>query len=273
VGDVTHDADKIATNRAFWDDRVAVHAASDFYDVAGLKAGRSALEPFEIDEAGPVDGLDLVHLQCHFGLDTLSWARLGAHVTGLDFSLPAIETARRLAADIGTDAEFVASDLYDAVRALGDRQFDVVYTGLGALNWLPDIPRWAAVVEHLLRSGGFLYLAEFHPFSAVFSYQDLTVSTPYWGDPSGDWSHGEGSYVETEDHFAADESWEWNHTLAEVIGALLDNGLVLESFHEHAHTLYRRWPFLERHDDGTYWLPAGVPSLPLLYSLKMRKAR
>ncbi len=213
TNDMTDDADKIATNRALWDDRVPAHVASDFYDVEGFKAGRSALEPFEIEEAGPVDGLDLVHLQCHFGLDTLSWARLGAHVTGLDFSEPAVGSARRLASDVGIDADFVASDVYDAVAALGGRTFDVVYTGLGALNWLPDILRWAGVVDALLRPGGFLYLAEFHPFTDVFSYQDLTVETSYWGDPAGEWSHGDGSYVETEDRFAADESWEWNHAL------------------------------------------------------------
>jgi SAM-dependent methyltransferase len=186
-------ADKIATNRALWDDRVPAHVASDFYDVDGFKAGRVAVEPFEIEEVGPVDGLDLVHLQCHFGLDTLSWARLGAQVTGLDFSEPAVAAARQLASDIGIDADFVASDVYDAVAALGGRQFDVVYTGLGALNWLPDIGRWAGVVEALLRPGGFLYLAEFHPFADTFSYQDLTLEYSYWTGPEGIHSEGAGS--------------------------------------------------------------------------------
>jgi len=100
--------------------------------------------------------------------------------------------------------------------------------------------------------------------------RQLAVETPYWGDPAGTWSRGDGSYVETEDRFAADESWQWNHALSSVLGALLDRGLVLESFSEHPYTRYRRWPFLDRRDDGTYWLPAEVPSLPLLYSLTMR---
>ncbi|MGZ4718443.1 MAG: class I SAM-dependent methyltransferase [Acidimicrobiales bacterium] len=263
--------DKIGRNRALWDDRVPAHVASDFYDVDGFKAGRVTVEPFEIEEVGPVDGLDLVHLQCHFGLDTLSWARLGAHVTGLDFSEPAVAAARRLAADIGVDAQFVTSDVHDAVAALGGRQFDVVYTGLGALNWLPDMDRWAGVVEQLLRPGGFLYLAEFHPLGDVFAYQDLTVAHSYWTGPEGMRSEGDGSYVETDDRFEHTESFEWNHPLSRVIGALLQRGLVLESFHEHPFTLYRRWPFLERRADGTYWMPDEMPQLPLIYSLKARK--
>jgi len=273
MADPSPDADdKIAANRALWDDRVPVHATSDFYDVDGFKAGRSTLEPFEVEEVGPVAGLDLVHLQCHFGLDTLSWARLGARVTGLDISEVGVATAQDLADEVGIDADFVAGDVYGAVAALGGRTFDVVFTGLGALNWLPDIDRWAAVVDALLRPGGFLYLAEFHPWVNTLSYQDLTVETSYWNDPEGELSIGDGSYVETSDTFSHTESWEWNHALSEVMGALLDRGLAVELFHEHPYTLYRRWPFLEARQHGTFWLPEGMPGLPLMYSLKMRKA-
>src|SRR5580700_2149331 len=126
-----------------WDERVPIHVAGAFYDVDGFRSGRRqlALEPFEVEEVGDVAGRTLLHLQCHFGLDTLSWARLGARVTGLDFSEPAVTAAGRLAAEIGVDADFVCADLYDAVTALGHRTFDVVYTGKGALIWLPDIVR------------------------------------------------------------------------------------------------------------------------------------
>jgi SAM-dependent methyltransferase len=268
---MTDEADKRARNREMWDDRVPAHVASDFYDIDGFRAGRTALRPFEIAEVGPVEGLDLVHLQCHFGLDTLSWARLGARVTGVDFSGPAVEAARALAAEVGIDAEFVAADVYDAVGALGGREFDIVYTGLGALNWLPDMERWASVVDRLLRPGGLAYVPEFHPVHGIFADDDLTVEFSYWTQPEGLRFEGDGSYVETDDRFEHTESWEWIHPLSRVIGALLDRGLVLESFHELPYTLFRRWPFLEPHDDGTWWLPEGMPELPLMYTLMLRK--
>ena len=130
--------------------RAPLHVTSAFYDVDGFRAGRSDLRPFEVEEMGDVAGRELVHLQCHFGLDTLSWARLGAQVTGLDFSQPAIAAACALATDLDLDATFVVSDVYDASAALGST-YDIVYTGIGALCWLPDIPRWARVVRDLLR--------------------------------------------------------------------------------------------------------------------------
>jgi SAM-dependent methyltransferase len=156
-----------ALNRANWDDRVPVHLASSFYDVAGFRDGASTLRPFELAEVGSVAGRSLVHLQCHIGLDTLSWARRGALVSGLDFSAPAISAASSLAVSLGLPAEFVVADVYDAVAAFGGQRFDIVYTGIGALVWLPDVPRWARVVAGLLAPGGFVYLAEAHPFAQI----------------------------------------------------------------------------------------------------------
>ena len=168
-------------NRAWWDERTPLHVTSAFYDVEGFRAGRSDLRPFEVEEMGDVAGRELVHLQCHFGLDTLSWARLGAHVTGLDFSHPAIDAARALTDELGMDAAFVVSDVYDAPQTLA-RTFDIVYTGIGALCWLPDIPRWAGVVRDLLRPGGVLYLVETHPMSDVLGDEDLVARYPYFHD-------------------------------------------------------------------------------------------
>ncbi|MDQ3793524.1 MAG: class I SAM-dependent methyltransferase, partial [Actinomycetota bacterium] len=149
--------DYLEANRANWDERVPIHAEGELYDVASFKEGQERLRPFELVEVGDVSGKDFIHLQCHFGIDTLSWARRGARVVGLDFSAPAVERARELAAELGLDAKFVQSDVYEAVGSLGGRDFDVVYTGLGALNWLPDIRRWAGVVAELVRPGGYLY--------------------------------------------------------------------------------------------------------------------
>jgi SAM-dependent methyltransferase len=265
------DADKLARNREMWDERVPIHVASRFYDVEGFRAGRNALEPFEVDEVGPVDGLDLVHLQCHFGLDSLSFARLGARVVGVDFSAPAVAEATALATELGLDASFVCSDVYQAAAAVDGRQFDVVFTGLGAINWLPDLDRWSGVVDALLRPGGVFYLAEFHPVTNLFGYEDLDVARSYFASPDGERDDDPGTYTDPGAVTLHNESWEWSHPFTEVLTPLLDRGLVLELFHEFAHTLYARWPFLERHDDGTYHMPADRPPVPLLYSIRMRK--
>jgi SAM-dependent methyltransferase len=259
-------------NRANWDERVPIHASGEFYDVTGFKAGQERLRPFEISEVGDVEGKDLVHLQCHFGIDTLSWARRGARVVGLDFSGPAIEEARSLAAEIGgVEAEFVESDVYDAPDALGGRDFDVVYTGLGAINWLPDIRRWAGVVAALVRAGGFLYLSEFHPFTSVFGEEDLNVANDYFqGEEPQVWDEP-GTYADLEADTVHNRTYEWNHTLGEVVSAVIEAGLDLELLHEHDYTLYPRWPFLEKSGFDTYRLPEGMPRLPLMYSLRARK--
>lgn len=263
-----HDESWRDLNRAAWDERVPLHVASDFYDNAGFIAGRSSLRPFEIDEVGPVEGRSLVHLQCHFGQDTLSWARLGATVTGLDFSSAGIEAARELSARIHTAASFVVADVYDAVEALDHQTFEVVYTGLGALVWLPDIERWAQVVAALVAPGGFLYLSEFHPIADVFAGDTLEAVHDYFTTPGGSRYDESGTYVDWTAPTTANVNYVWTHPVGVVISALIGAGLRLDFLHEHDHTLFERWPFLERHDDFTYRRSAGMPRLPLMYSLK-----
>ena len=261
----------LEANRANWDERVPIHATGEFYDVASFKSGKERLRPFEISEVGDVTGKDLVHLQCHFGIDTLSWARRGARVVGLDFSAPAIEEARRLTVELGLDASFVQADVYDAVGALGGRDFDVVYTGLGALNWLPDIRRWAGMVAELVRPGGFLYLSEFHPFSFVFGDDDLTVVYDYFHNEDPQVWDEPGTYADLRAETVHNRTYEWNHALGDVVSAAIDAGLILEFLHEHDYTLFPRWPFLEKSGFDTYRLPDGMPKLPLMYSLRARK--
>jgi SAM-dependent methyltransferase len=260
----------LETNRANWDERVPIHVGGEFYDVEGFKAGQERLRPFEIAEVGDVAGKDLVHLQCHFGIDTLSWARRGARVVGLDFSGLAVEAARKLAAELSLDATFVESDVYDAASALDGHAFDVVYTGLGALNWLPDIKRWAGVVASLLRPGGFLYLSEFHPFSRVFGDDELTVTYDYFQEGPEVWDEA-GTYANLEAETVNNRTYEWLHTLGDVVSAVIDANLILELLHEHDYTLFPQWPFLEKSGFDTYRLPEGTPSLPLMYSLRARK--
>lgn len=258
----------LALNRAHWDERVPIHTAGDFYDVEGFRAGRDPLRAFEAAELGSVGGRDLVHLQCHFGLDTLGWARRGARVTGLDFSQPAIDFARRLAADCRLEARFEVGDLYHAAEVLGKR-YDIVYTGLGALCWLPDIKRWAEVVDNLLRPGAILYLVEFHPITAIFGDDDMDVALPYFDRPRL-WDEP-GTYADLGAETAHNRTWEWVHTLSDVMQAVLERGMRLEHFAEHDYTLFPRWPWLVKEGFDTYRMPKDRPALPLMYSLRVRK--
>jgi 2-polyprenyl-3-methyl-5-hydroxy-6-metoxy-1,4-benzoquinol methylase len=262
----TDAADWRELNRANWDDRVPVHLASEYYDVGGFRAGASSLRPFESAEAGDVSGKRLVHLQCHVGLDTLSWARKGARVTGLDFSEPAIEAARSLAADLAIDASFVVADVYDAVAALGGRRFDVVYTGTGALVWLPDMTRWAQVVAALLEPGGFLYLVEGHPFAQILDdAQGTNVALDYFQEQP--WVE-DYSYTYTDGPaLTHTRSVQFQHGLGQVVTALSAAGLQIEFLTEHDFDCYQRFESLER-DGGQYRFPAGHPRIPMMFSLR-----
>jgi 2-polyprenyl-3-methyl-5-hydroxy-6-metoxy-1,4-benzoquinol methylase len=255
-----------ALNRANWDDRVPVHLASEFYDLEGFRAGVSSLRPFETAEVGDVTGKRLVHLQCHVGLDTLSWARHGALVTGLDFSEPAIEAARSLATSLAIDASFVVADVYDAVTALGRQRFDVVYTGTGALVWLPDIPRWAGVVAALLKPGGFLYLVEGHPFAQILdNAQGTAIVRDYFDDQP---QVEDYSYTYTDgpalDHT---RSVQFQHPLGQIVTALAETGLRIDFLSEHDFDAFRRFQSLERHG-GQYRFAAGHPRAPMMFSLR-----
>ena len=258
-------------NRAMWDERVPLHVDSAFYDVQAFRANPDRIRPFEVEEVGDVRGKDLVHLQCHFGLDTLSWATHGARVVGLDFSAPATEAARAVAADVGIDAEFVTGNVYDAVEIVGGRTFDVVYTGIGALNWLPDVPRWAEVVAALLRPDGFLYLCEFHPITWIFGYgEGLVIERDYFDDrPFHD--DEPGSYVDPGAVTVHNDAYEWQHALGDVVSAIVAAGLTIELLHEHDHTLFARWPWLERSGLDDFRFPKDRPRLPLMYSVRARK--
>ena len=263
--------DHFAANAAHWDERVRIHVASRFYDVDGFRAGRDTLQLFEREEVGPVAGKSLVHLQCHFGMDTLSWARSGARVTGLDFSQPAIEQARALARDLGIEAEFVVANVYDAVAALGGRQFDIVYVGMGSLVWLPDVSRWARVAAALVRPGGVLYLTDGHPFIDMLASDTLTLVDSYFASQPQMYDEP-GTYADLQAATHNNRAYEWVHPIGETVTALLRAGLRLEFLHERDYALFQRWPFLEYHpEDRTYRMPGGMPSVPMMYSLRATK--
>lgn len=259
------------TNRAWWDERVAAHAGSELYDLDGVVAGADHLRPWEPGDVGDVTGRDLVHLQCHLGTDTIGWARRGARCVGLDFSKPALEVAAGLAARCGLDIEWVHGDVYDAVAAIGDRCFDVVYTGMGALNWLPDLDRWATVVRELLRPGGFVYLYEIHPMWIALgddgrTLREHAIDAEYqvWDEP--EW----GSYAAPDERFAATATWERSHSLGDILTAVLGAGLTIELFTEHDVT-NAPTPWLERRDDGLYHFPDGALRFPVTFSVRARR--
>jgi SAM-dependent methyltransferase len=267
------DPEYLRLNRAWWDERVAIHAEGEFYDLDGFVAGRDTLLPFEDELVGPVDGLDLVHLQCHMGLDTLSWARRGARVTGLDFSVPAIEVARALAERIGVDARFEVADVYDAVEVLG-RDFDITYQSLGSINWHPDMDRWAGILFRLTRPGGRYVLNEGHPLGWVLDDDGEKVAHPYFPVPGGQRIADDGgTYADLSAATVNNETIEFPHPLSEVIGALLGAGFVLERFVEHPFTVFPMWPWLEERDEPfrTWWAPEGRPALPMMYSVVARR--
>jgi len=263
----------IKANRAWWDERAASHASSAFYDLDSFRRGRDDLRPFEADELGvDPDGLDLVHLQCHLGTDTLSWAGRGARVAGLDFSEPAIETARSLAEDLGLSdrAEFVTSDVYAAVDALDGRTFDVVYTGIGALSWLPDIERWAATVAALLRPGGVLYLVEIHPFLWPFAdTPDPEIAYSYFGAVESDDAFG--SYTDRSLPTEHNRVFEHNWGIGPVVTAVVQAGLTVELVGEHAMGVEQKWPFMVQGRDRLWRMPEDRPSVPQLWSLRARR--
>ncbi len=240
-------------NRNWWDAVVPVHEASRGYDREGFLRGQKPLCPVELAELGPrVHGKSLLHLQCHFGMDTLNWARLGAKVTGLDFSEPAIEAARRLSADSGIAGNFVQANVYDAPSVLAET-FDVVYTGIGALLWVSDIRSWARAASACVRPGGSLYVYDGHPVLYSLQQRDdqqLLITLPYFERPEPTKWDGDTTYVDGP-KLVMRRTYEWNHGLGEIITALIENGLRIEFVHEHREVPWRALPSMAPVGPGT----------------------
>ena len=266
--------DALRANRDLWNAWTEIHVGSAFYNVESFRNGQDAiwLDDYEREEVGPVAGKTLLHVQCHFGLDTLSWARLGAIVTGADFSDAGIEAARALAAELAIPATFVLSNLYDLPATL-DGQFDIVYTSKGVLGWLPDIVGWAQVVAHFVKPGGFFYLTEIHPVAQAFETEGVTpgelrLAYPYWSHREPLTFEVHGSYADPSAPTEGLVEHGWDHSLGEIVTALIDAGLRIEFLHEFD---FVDWPidYLVRNDDGRWRLPAGTAGqLPLFFSLK-----
>ncbi|MGA9840046.1 MAG: methyltransferase [Thermoplasmata archaeon] len=267
------DRGRMEINRRMWDESVGLHTGSPSYDVPRFKKGWIPILPLEIREVGPVRGQTLLHLQCHFGMDTLSWARRGARVTGVDFSPAAVAAARQLAAEVGLDARFVRSNVYTAAQRLHDT-FDVVYTGKGALCWLPDLTRWAKTVARFLKPGGRLFFLEDHPLSEAYQRgrdaDRLVLTNPYFRhQPIRDESPG--TYAAPEAKLRNALSFSWIHPVSEVLNALIDAGLRIERMIEYPYTYWHKFPFLRQGRDGFWHLREEDGEIPLMYSLRARR--
>lgn len=281
VGDPS-EAELLAANRANWDDRAPIHAASQDYrlDRFGDPAVLSGVVEAELETLGDVRGLRVVHLQCHIGTDTLSLARLGAKVTGVDQSAASLAEARRLFGAVGAEGRFVEATVYDAPEAIGET-FDLVYTGTGALNWLPSIDRWAEVVDRLLVPGGRLHVREAHPIlwaldnvdvDAAEANERLTLRFPYFEtiepvafDEDTTYTDGDGRLVNT-------RTYEWNHGTGEILTAVLDRGLVIEVYREHREIEWAGLPHLVDAGGGRFAFPPHQRDLvPCMYTLVARK--
>ena len=255
------------TNRDLWDGWARINVKSKFYDVDGFKSGETSLRSVEIEELGDVSGKSLLHLQCHFGLDTLSWARKGAQVTGVDFSGEAVSIARSLSKDLGIEAEFICSNIYDLPKIL-DRQFDIVFTSYGALCWLSDIDRWAEIVKHFLKPGGIFYVIEFHPFINVLDYEEgKRIENTYFYNPEPINYQVKGSYADPDDDFVS-SAYEWAHGLGDIVTALTSAGLKIEFMHEFAFSPYGCFPFVEETEPGKYMLKDRPNTMPLTFSIR-----
>jgi len=267
--DIDDGLDPLLANRGNWDARAPIHAASQFYRDHDSSYW---FAPFEWDALGDVRDRDVLHLQCHLGTETVEFAERGARAVGLDFSPASIRHARELASDA---VEYVCADVYDAPNALGHRQFDIVYTGKGALCYLPDLTGWATVLADLLRPGGLVYIVEFHPLLHA-----LGPTPPPDGDPDSlvlhdDYLEGRGAQRRDSDHTYTDGPalttdttvYEWRHGLGEVINALIGAGLRITDLTEPEMLPWPRWPHMIRTDNDWFRLPPTDPILPLLYGL------
>lgn len=255
----------IIENRKLWNARVPVHVRSDFYNMRDFIAGKSSLKPIELDLLGDIHGKSILHLQCHFGQDSLSLVRKGAAVVGVDFSDVAINQARELTRQLGLNAKFVCCDIYK-LREHIDEKFDIVFTTYGTIGWLPDLEKWAQNIAYFLKPGGELIFVEFHPVVWMFD-SDLQEITHSYFNVAPIIQESTSTYT---DNTSIEKNTEygWNHSLAEVLTALLNHGLTISIFREFDHSPYNCFPHLINKGDEKFYVEHFDRKIPLVYALK-----
>ncbi|TBW25905.1 class I SAM-dependent methyltransferase [Gramella sp. KN1008] len=260
--------DYLEINKRSWNNRTEVHVNSEFYDMPSFLAGNTSLKEIELELLGDIKNKKVLHLQCHFGQDSISLARMGAKVTGVDLSDKAIETARKLTRETGTDCNFICCDVYNLPNNL-DEEFDMVFATYGTIGWLPDINRWASVVSKFLRTGGKLIFVEFHPF--VWMFDDYFEKITYRYFNSGPIEEDEtGTYADKGADITQDYVM-WNHALSEVQGSLINNGMHIESFKEYDYSPYDVFEGGKEIEKGKFRIEKFQDKIPLVYSITATK--
>ena len=256
--------DYLATNRTAWNAKTAVHIDSEFYDMPSFLKGASTLKSLELGLLGDVKGKKILHLQCHFGQDTLSLARMGAEVTGVDLSDASIRKARELAEELLLDARFINCDVY-SLKEHCDEQFDMVFTSYGTIGWLPDLTRWADIVQHFLRPGGKFVMVDFHPVVWMFDDDFQAITYPYFNTETIV-EQVEGTYAEREAAIAY-ETVCWNHSTSELLQSLLDAGVTLQQFREWDYSPYNCFRGLKEEAPGVFRLEGLGGKIPMAYGI------
>lgn len=262
----------LKSNQRLWDQWTIEHEESPFYDLAGFREGRDRLRSIELSELGDVSGKSLLHLQCHFGMDTLAWARRGARVTGVDLSERSIDLARSLSQELNIPAKFECSDIYRLPENLSG-EFDIIFTSYGVLHWLRDLQQWGKIIAQFLKPNGIFYIVEDHPTFRMFTTEDKTkiqLANPYFFSETPERVEMSGSYA-TDNQGEAVTFYIWNHNMGEVINALINAGLCIEFLHEFPFAARAKFPFMEQGSDSWWYLPKQYVQIPLLFSLQARK--
>lgn len=260
--------DYLNINRKLWNDKTSVHYQSDFYDVKSFIKGKDSLNPIEIELLGDISGKSILHLQCHFGMDSISLARRGGMVTGIDLSDQSIKQAKDLNERSGTKVDFILSDVYSLPQNL-NKQFDIIFTSYGTVGWLPDMDKWAGVIQHFLKPGGKFIMVEFHPVVWIFDDNFKEIIYKY-SDIDPIIEDLEGTYANREADIK-NRSVSWNHGLGTVLNALLKKGLTIDSFQEYDYSPYNCFNNTIEVDEGKYQIKGLEGKIPMLYSLTIRK--
>ncbi|MBK8601290.1 MAG: class I SAM-dependent methyltransferase [Flavobacterium sp.] len=256
--------DYINTNKQTWNKKTEVHLTSDFYDVPSFLGGKSSLNSIEVALLGDVKDKKILHLQCHFGQDSLSLARLGAKVTGVDFSEKAIEKAKEFAEKLQLDATFICCDLYDSPQFIAE-QFDIVFTSYGTIGWLPDLDKWATIVSRFLKPNGKFVMADFHPVVWMFDNDFKEVFYSYFNvEPI--YETETGSYAEREANIET-HTISWNHSIADLLNALIRNGIEINSFQEYNYSPYNCFNQSEEFEEGKYRIKHFQNKIPMVYAI------
>ncbi|WP_159018344.1 class I SAM-dependent methyltransferase [Algibacter sp. L3A6] len=265
---MTNNTKYFKTNKATWNQKVKVHAESDMYNMEAFKEGKSSLMPYELDALGDVKGKSLLHLQCHFGQDTLSWSRLGAKCTGVDLSDEGVKLAKSLNEELELDAQFICCNVLETSQYVKE-EFDIVFTSYGVIGWLPDLKPWGKMIAERLKQGGRFFMAEFHPIVWMFDYLNKKPIMTYgYMQDEVIYEEYEGTYADQESAITSKE-YGWNHGLGEVISALTEAGLHIDYLTEHNESPYNVLPNLTETDNGMFATQDKL--YPLIFTLKGTK--